>query len=63
MSRIVKMLLIVAFTLGLMAFGCQKKAETQKPATKTEKVAKADTTQHDTTAAKTDTTQKAAEQK
>ncbi len=62
MSRIFKLLLITVFALGLIACGGQKKAETKAPAAKTE-VAKPDTTQQDTTAAKADTTQKAEEQK
>lgn len=62
MSRMLNLFLIVVFSIGLIACGGQKKAEKKAPATKTE-MAKPDTTQHDTTAAKTDTTQKAAEQK
>ncbi len=61
MKRFLMLMVIAVFAIGLVACGGQKKAEQKAPA-KTE-MAKPDTTHQDTTAAKADTTQKAAEQK
>ncbi len=62
MKRILMLMVIAVFAIGLVACGGQKKAEQTKTPAKTE-MAKPDTTHQDTTAAKADTTQKAAEQK